>query len=165
MSRYLLERKPIQRKPITYLPFGSALSDEVADLRDQFQRMFGDIFTAPSFVTPIGWAPAIDMTENADELTLKAELPGVKKDDLRVLFDDGMLTIQGEKRAERREKDEKMQYHVYERNYGAFARSFTLPGPVDDKGIKAEFHGGVLTVHLPKTAEAKNGVKQIEVAG
>lgn len=165
MSRNLLERKQVQRKPMTYLPFGSALADEVSDLRDQFDRMFGDVFAMQPFVTPLGWAPAIDIGENTEELTVKAELPGVKKDDVRVTFDDGMLTIQGEKRAEKREKDEKKQYLVYERNYGSFARSFTLPSPIDEKGIKAEFHDGVLTVHLPKTVEAKIAAKPIEIEG
>jgi HSP20 family protein len=164
MTRNQLERKQVPRKPMTYLPLGSALADEVADLRDQFDRMFGDFFSVQPFVTPLGWAPAIDISEGAGELTVKAELPGVKKDDVRVTFDDGMLTIQGEKRAEKREKDEKKQYHVYERSYGAFARSFTLPSPVDEKEIKAEFHDGVLTVHLPKTVEAKTAAKPIEIS-
>lgn len=160
-----IERKQIPRKPITYLPFGGTLAEEVADLRDQFDRMFGSFFATPAFPMPLGWAPAIDITEGMDELTVKAELPGVKKEDLAVTFDDGMLTIKGEKREEKREKDEKKQYHVYERNYGAFARSFTLPSNIDDKQIKAKFHDGVLTVHLPKSAEAKAVGKPIEISG
>jgi len=160
-----LEGKQIQRKPITYLPFGSTLAEEVAELRDQFDRMFGNVFAMPSFAMPLGWAPAIDITESASELTMKAELPGVRKEDLTLNFADGMLTIRGEKREEKRDKDEKKQYHVYERSYGAFARSFTLPTAVDDKRIKAEFRDGVLTVHLPKTAEAKSNGKPIEITG
>ena len=165
MSRHQMERKQIQRKPISYLPFGGTLAEEVAELRDQFDRMFGNVFAMPSFPMPLGWAPVIDITEGTEELTVKAELPGVKKEDLSVTFDDGMLTIKGEKREEKREKDEKKQYHVYERSYGSFARSFTLPSAIDDKRIKAEFHDGVLTVRLPKSAEAKTNGKPIEITG
>lgn len=164
MSPNLLERKQVQRKPITYLPFGGTLADDVSELRDQFQRMFGNMFATPEFTMPLGWAPAIDVTESTEELTVKAELPGVRKEAVKLTFDDGMLTIQGEKREEKREKDEKKQYHVYERSFGAFSRSFTVPGAIDEKRIKAEFHGGVLTVHLPKTAEAKHNGKTIEIA-
>ena len=165
MPRNQLERKQLSRKPIAYLPFGGALADEVADLRDQFDRMFGNMFAMPAFPMPLGWAPAIDITEAVDELTVKAELPGVKKDDVTVSFEDGLLTIKGEKREEKREKDEKKQYHIYERSYGAFARSFTLPTTVDDKRIKADFHDGVLTVHLPKSTEPKSNGKPIEITG
>lgn len=163
MPRNQIERKQLQRMPITYLPFGGSLAEEVADLRDQFDRMFGNMFATPAFPMSLGWAPAIDITEGTEEITLKAELPGVKKEDLTVSFEEGMLTIKGEKREEKREKDEKKQYHVYERSYGAFARSFTLPRTIDDKQIKAKFHDGVLTVHLPKSAEAKTTGKPIEI--
>ena len=165
MSRNQIERKQVQRKPISYLPFGGTLAEEVAELRDQFDRMFGNVFAAPVFPLPLGWAPAIDISEGTDELTVKADLPGVEKEDVTVTFDDGMLTVKGEKREEKREKDDKKQYHVYERSYGAFARSFTLPSAIDDKRIKAEFHDGVLTVHLPKSAEAKASGKPIEITG
>jgi HSP20 family protein len=165
MTRNQVERKQIARKPISYLPFGGTLADEVAELRDQFDRMFGHVFATPAFPMPLGWAPAIDIAEGTDELTLKAELPGVKKEDLSLTFEDGMLTIRGEKREEKREKDEKKQYHVYERSYGAFSRSFSLPTAIDDRRIKAQFHDGVLTVHLPKSTEAKNTGKPIEITG
>jgi HSP20 family protein len=165
MQRNQLERRLVPRKLITYPPFGGTLADDVADLRDQFQRMFGNTFAPAAFSMPLGWSPAIEISEGKDELTIKAELAGVKKEDVRVTFDEGMLTIQGEKREEKREKDEKKQYHVYERSYGAFARSFTFPGAVDGKRIKAEFHDGVLTVHLPKTEEAKSIGRSIEITG
>ena len=163
MSPNQLERKQVSPKLITYRPLGGTLADDVADLRDQFQRMFGNVFTTPEFTMPLGWAPAIDVTEGTDELTVKAELPGVRKEAVKLTFDDGLLTIQGEKREEKREKDEKKQYHIYERSFGAFSRSFTVPGPIDEKRIKAEFHNGVLTVHLPKSTEAKHNGKAIEI--
>lgn len=165
MQRQQLERKQVPRRPISYFPLAGTLADEVADLRDQFDRMFGNMFAASPFATPLGWVPAIDIAEGAEELTLRAELPGVKKDDLSVTFDDGLLTITGEKREKKGEKDDKQQYHVYERSYGAFTRSFTLPKAVDDKRIKAEFHDGVLTIHLPKSADTKSSGKPIDITG
>lgn len=165
MQRNQLERKLVPRRPISYFPFAGGIADEVADLRDQFRRVFGEPFAPPTFVTSLAWMPAIDIVEGKDELMVKAELPGVKKDDVRVAFEDGMLTIEGEKHDEYREKDEKKHYHVYERSYGNFARSFTLPNFVDDKHIKAEFKDGVLTVHLPKAAETKHNGKPIEITG
>ena len=165
MPRNQIERKQMERRPITYSPFAGSLADDVSDLREQVQRMFGSFFATPPFPMSLGWAPAIDITEETDELTVKAELPGVKKEDVAVTFDDGLLTIKGEKREEKRQKDETKQYHIYERSYGAFARSFTLPSAVDDKRIEAEFRDGVLTVHLPKTAEAGTNGKPIEITG
>ena len=162
MPKNQLERKNLPHRPVTYFPFGTSRADEISDLRDQFRRTFGE-FPTTNFVTALGWAPAIDITEGTEEVTVKAELPGVKKQDVKVMYDDGMLTIQGEKREEK--KDETKQHHVYERNYGAFARSFTLPNTIDDTHIKAEFDEGVLTVHLPKSAEAKKSTKTIEIAG
>lgn len=160
-----LERKQGQRKPITYSPFASTIANDIADFREQFRRMLGDAFAVPTVTMPLGYAPAIDIAENLEEITLTAELPGLTKSDVQVTFEDGMLTLQGEKREEKRQKDETKQYHIYERSYGAFARSFTLPSAVDDKRIKAEFHDGVLTVHLPKSAEAKRNGKPIEITG
>jgi HSP20 family protein len=165
MPRNLLERKELQRRPLTYLPFGSTLPEDFAQLSDRFRRLFGESFVGPEFVTPLGWAPAIDIVEGANELTVKAELPGVNKNDVRVTFADGMLTIQGEKKEEKREKDETNQYHVYERSYGTFTRSFTLPNNIDEKHITAEFKDGVLTVHMPKGAEVKKNGKTIEITG
>jgi len=161
MPKHHLEPKNRSRRPVTYFPFDTSLADEISDLRDQFRHMLGE-FSAPNFVTPLGWAPAIDITEGNTEMTVKAELPGVNKDDLKVMYDDGMLTIQGEKHEE---KDETKQHHIYERTFGSFARSFTLPNTIDETHIKAEFDDGVLTVHLPKAAEAKKTTKTIEITG
>ncbi|HEY7234144.1 MAG TPA: Hsp20/alpha crystallin family protein [Gemmatimonadaceae bacterium] len=165
MPRTELERKQGQRMPITYSPLGSAFAEEIADFKDQFRRMLGDAFPVPTLTTPLGYNPAIDILENAEEITITAELPGLTKNDMRITFDDGMLTIQGEKREEKPLKDESKQYHVYERSYGSFTRTFALPRAVDDKHIKAEFHDGVLTVHLPKSADMKRNGKPIDIAG
>src|SRR5690242_12651026 len=98
MPRTELERKPSQRRLITYSPVGSAIADEIADFRDQFRRMLGDTLPVPTVTMPLGYAPAMDIAESAEEIKVTAELPGLTKGDVCVTFDDGLLTIQGEKR-------------------------------------------------------------------
>jgi HSP20 family protein len=100
-----------------------------------------------------GFVPAMDVTENDDHYTVTTELPGAKKEDVTVEFHDGMLTIRGEKRWEREEKDEKRR-HV-ERSFGTFSRSFSLPADADAEHIEARFEDGVLSVEIRKTEAAK----------
>src|SRR4029077_11323178 len=105
------------------------------------------------------WVPPVDIAEDEKEYTIKAELPGVNKEDVRVTVEGGVLTITGERKAEKEEKDKKC--HRIERNYGTFVRSFMLPeGTASDK-VSAEFEDGVLRVRLPKDESAKP--KSIEV--
>jgi HSP20 family protein len=105
--------------------------------------------------------PAIDVTEDADAYTLTAELPGMAESDIEVALTDDMLTIKGEKKEGKETKDK--NYYLSERNYGVFRRSFALPDGVDRDAIGAEFAKGVLTVKLPKAAEAKAEPKKIAV--
>jgi len=99
------------------------------------------------------WTPLVDITEDDKEYLIKAELPEVKKEDVKVTVENGTLTITGERKFEKEEKGKK--YHRIERAYGSFMRSFTLPeGAAGDK-VSADFKDGVLKVHLPKSAEAK----------
>jgi HSP20 family protein len=99
------------------------------------------------------WSPAIDISEDDKEYTIKAELPGVNKEDVRVTVEGGVLSVSGERRAEKEEKNKK--YHRIERSYGSFMRSFTLPeGAAGDK-VTADFKDGVLHIHLPKDEKAK----------
>ncbi|MBH0187604.1 MAG: Hsp20/alpha crystallin family protein, partial [Nitrospira sp.] len=93
------------------------------------------------------------------EYLIKAELPEVKKEDVKVSVEDGVLTLSGERRQEKEEKGKK--YHRVERSYGSFVRSFSLPESVDEGGVKAEYKDGVLNLHLPKTEKVKP--KSIEV--
>ncbi len=97
------------------------------------------------------WSPSVDIVENDDEFLIKAELPGVPKDDISVDVNNGVVTISGERKNEY--KDEKE--HRIERFYGRFSRSFSLPENVDETRIEAESKDGVLIVHLPKAEEAK----------
>src|SRR5881396_3849112 len=105
------------------------------------------------------WLPLVDITEDDKEYLIKAELPEVKKDDVKVTVESGVLTISGERKFEREEKGRK--YHRVERAYGNFVRSFTLPDDADANKVNAEFKDGVLKVHVTKNEAAKP--KQIEV--
>ncbi|HTT01318.1 MAG TPA: Hsp20/alpha crystallin family protein [Steroidobacteraceae bacterium] len=105
------------------------------------------------------WAPSADISETDREYLIRAELPAVKKEDVNVAVDGGMITIQGERKQQREEKNEK--FHRIESVYGSFARSFSLPDNIDSKSIKCESKEGVLTVHIPKTEAAKS--KRVEI--
>jgi HSP20 family protein len=105
------------------------------------------------------WAPAVDITEDDKEWLVKADLPEVKKENVKVTVEDGVLTITGERKLEKEEKNKK--YHRVERSYGNFLRSFTLPDAADGTKVSADFKDGVLKVHLPKIEKAKP--KAVEV--
>jgi len=102
------------------------------------------------------WAPAVDIQETAAEYLVKMDLPEVKKEDVKVEFEEGVLTVEGERRLEKEEKDKK--YHKIEREYGKFVRRFALPNEVDGAKVAAEFKEGVLNVHLPKSPTVKKSV-------
>ena len=105
------------------------------------------------------WTPAVDIAEHDDQFVVKAELPGVNKDDVKITLENNILTIHGEKKQEKETKKE--NYHRVERSYGSFQRSFTLPTTVKSNKIDASYKDGVLQISLPKAEEAKP--KQIEV--
>jgi HSP20 family protein len=105
------------------------------------------------------WVPSVDVSETNGEYQIKAEIPDVKKEDVKVTLEDGVLTIQGQRKQEKEDKGTK--YHRVERAYGSFVRSFTLPDLVDEQKVKAEFKDGVLNLQLPKSEKAKP--KAIEV--
>ncbi|MDH5624832.1 MAG: Hsp20/alpha crystallin family protein, partial [Nitrospira sp.] len=110
-------------------------------------------------LTVADWVPTVDISESEGGYLIKAELPEVKKEDVKVTVEDGVLTLSGERRQEKEEKGKK--YHRVERSYGSFVRSFSLPESVDESGVKAEYKDGVLSLHLPKTEKVKP--KSIEV--
>lgn len=109
----------------------------------------------------LGWTPATDIYEDEEGLTLRFELAGVDPKDVDLRFENGVLTIKGERRLEQEEKRE--NYHRVELSYGTFNRSFSLPPTVDTERIAAESKLGVLVVHLPKKAEAKPKSIQVKV--
>jgi HSP20 family protein len=105
------------------------------------------------------WSPLVDIVEDEKEYLIKAELPEMKREDIRVSVENNLLTLRGERKFEQEEKDKK--FHRVERAYGSFARSFSLPDEVDSAKVSAEFKDGVLKVHLPKSPNAKR--KSVEV--
>ena len=107
------------------------------------------------------WAPSADISETDKEYLIRAELPAVKKEDVQVTFDDGMITIKGERKQQKEDKNEK--YHRMESFYGSFERRFSLPENVNAEAIHCESKDGVLTVHIPKTETLKQKPKQITV--
>jgi HSP20 family protein len=109
--------------------------------------------------TRFEWSPSADISETDKEYLVRAELPAVKKEDVKVTVDNGMLTIEGERKQEKEEKTEK--FHRVESFHGSFSRSFSLPENVDAANIKCDSKDGVLTVHIPKKEAAKP--KPIEI--
>ena len=99
------------------------------------------------------WIPAVDVEEIGDKMVLRAELPGIKQENIDISFTDGVLTIRGERRFEK--EGSERTFHRIERSYGTFVRSFTLPRSVDPSGITASYTDGILTVEVPKREEAK----------
>jgi HSP20 family protein len=142
--------------------------DPFRELEDMSERL-NRVFTRPASRTSGGkeqmtvadWVPTVDISETDGEYLIKAELPEVKKEDVKVTVEDGVLTLQGERRQEKEEKGKR--YHRVERSYGSFVRSFTLPESVDESGVKAEYKDGVLHLHLPKTEKVKPKAIEVKV--
>jgi HSP20 family protein len=108
------------------------------------------------------WAPSVDIIEDDKEWLVKADLPEVKKEDVKVNVQNGVLTINGERKFEKEDKDKK--YRRIERSYGTFFRSFTLPEGADGSKVSAEFKDGLLKVHLPKNEKAKPQSIEVKVS-
>jgi HSP20 family protein len=125
-------------------------------------RVFDELLAERATPGTARWAPALDVTEDAGSWLLSVELPGARREDIQIEIHDDVLTIRGEKKSEREEKDEKR--HYVERFYGSFARSLRLPAQVDADRIKAGFKDGVLTVEIPKTEAQKPKVIDIKSA-
>jgi HSP20 family protein len=133
--------------------------DRLASLRDEVDRLFD--FSWPSRDSGLfsGWSPALDVFDDKDNLVVKAELPGLKKEEINLSLHDGVLTISGERKLESERKEG--ESFRSERYFGKFQRSVTLPTAVDSTKVNATYKDGVLTVELPKAEEAKP--KQIAV--
>ena len=137
---------------------------ELDDLQNRLSTMFG---RAPvkkeverqEALRVAEWAPLVDITEDAKEYLIKAELPDIKKEEVKINVQNDVLSISGERKYEKEEKDKK--FHRIERAYGSFLRSFTIPEDADPEKVSAEFENGLLRVHIPKTERSKP--KSIEV--
>jgi HSP20 family protein len=113
-------------------------------------------------MTVAEWLPLVDITEDDKQYLIKAELPEVPKDAVKVTVENGVLTLSGERKFEKEEKDRK--YHRIERAYGSFTRSFTVPDDADDSKVSAEFKDGVLTVRLTKNEKARPKSVEVKVS-
>jgi len=121
-------------------------------LHSEVNRMFRDFYD-DSEAKESYWMPSVDITEDDDKLTLSAELPGVKKEDVKISLNNSILTIEGEKKHAKEEKAEN-SYRT-ERYYGKFTRSFNLTSEIDEGKIKADHDSGILTITLPKSEKVK----------
>jgi HSP20 family protein len=133
---------------------------EFEDMSSRLSRFFG----RPMPADPDGfgvWSPAVDVEENDKEYLVKADLPEVNKADLKVGIEDGILTVEGERKQEREEKNRK--FHRVERLYGRFVRRLSVPSDVDETKVAAEFTNGVLNVHMPKSPASKPRSVDIKV--
>ena len=129
---------------------------EMEDFTDRLTQMLGDDLLPGTRREGVAWMPPVNVEEAQDELVLTAELPGMREDDIDIELENNVLTVRGEKQEMRHEEqDESRRYHVWERRYGSFQRSFTLPRSVKAEEISATFQDGVLYVHMPKVPEAQ----------
>lgn len=142
---------------------------ELEDFSNRLSTFFGpgqlqnrDDRDDNGWFTKAQWSPLVDISEDDEEYAIKAELPGVEKDQVKVTVENGVLLIAGERVSEHEEN--KRKYHRVERVYGSFLRSFSLPDDADGTKIRAEFKNGVLKVHLPKNKNAKPKSIEIKVS-
>ena len=141
------------------------------DMDDVFSRFFADTlrrwpaqgagYANEAQQSTREWAPLADVCENEQEYVIKAELPEVRKEDVSVTVQDGVLTLAGERKQEQREDSEKV--HRVERYYGSFARRFALPENADEQGISAESRDGVIVIHIPKQRVVEQQPRQIQI--
>jgi HSP20 family protein len=129
---------------------------DMVSIQDEMNKLFDDFLGRPLMRTEWSegvWNPSVDISETKDNVLIKAEMPGLNKEDVKISMQDNMLTLTGEKKQEKEEKE--TNYHRVERSYGAFSRSFSLPTSVKNDKIRATYKDGILSITLPKTEEVK----------
>ena len=129
---------------------------ELNSLQSEMNRLFDTVFEHPSRASGNvlrRWMPAMDLVESADHFVLRADLPGMSEEDVNLEFEDGTLTVSGERKSEHEEENE--GFHRVERSFGAFSRSLTLPQGVDADAVTASFDRGVLEIRIPKPEQRK----------
>ncbi|HEX4931581.1 MAG TPA: Hsp20/alpha crystallin family protein [Gemmatimonadaceae bacterium] len=137
---------------------------EMDEMQNRLRRFFNQGPASDLFATEtVGWVPPVEIVEKPDMLLVTAELPGMVRENIDVTFEDDVLTIRGEKTEEKKEEKEETKFHLFERFYGTFTRSFIVPRTIDPARITAEFKDGVLVVKLPKTEAAIAKGRKIEV--
>ena len=134
---------------------------ELEALRREMDRLWEGFFGERVFEPVEKWSPALDLAETKDNLVVTAELPGIDPKDISIDLSGDILTVRGEKKQEKEEKEE--NYHLIERRYGSFTRSIRLPVKIDEEKIKASYKNGVLKIVLPKSEEVKKKEIKIKV--
>lgn len=140
---------------------------ELEDVSSRLNRFFGQLPARiesdnSTLLLAADWMPSVDISETDAAYLIKGEIPGVKKEDVKVTFQDGMITIQGERKQETEEKNKK--FHRVECSYGSFMRSFRMPSDADENNIKAEFKDGMINVTLPKSTKEKPKAIEVQVS-
>jgi HSP20 family protein len=128
-------------------------SPALSQVERRMQQLFDEPFRLPFITEDMGWTPSVEVADTESSIDVTAELPGVSKEDVDVDLENNVLTIRGEKKQQKEEKEK--EHYLFERYYGSFQRSFSLPAPVDESSVKAEFRNGVLKIHLDKAALSK----------
>jgi HSP20 family protein len=140
---------------------------EFSTLQDRMNRLFRDSYNSEGgrdeSLTASSFAPAVDVYEDEHQVSLKIEVPGIDEKDIDVRIENNTLTVHGERKIEKEEKEE--NYRRVERQYGSFTRTFTLPTTVDSEKVQANYDKGVLKIALPKKAEAKPKQIKVNVGG
>jgi HSP20 family protein len=159
------KEKSMKSELVKSEPFGE-LEKEVRNFRNRLSSLFkhgngGDSWFREEDAKLAEWSPAVDVSEDDDEYLIKADLPEVEKDQVKVTVAEGQISIKGERKHEEEEK--KKKFHRIERSYGQYLRTFSIPADADASEIKAEFENGVLKVHLPKSEEKKLMEEEIEI--
>jgi HSP20 family protein len=135
---------------------------ELARLQEEMNRSLGDDRLQFRAGESVGWTPACDIYEDGEEIVVRAELAGVEPGDVELRFENGVLTLKGERKLEM--EDRRENYHRLELSYGTFTRAFSMPATIDSEKIRAESKQGVLHIHLPKKPEAKPKSIQVKVS-
>lgn len=139
---------------------------ELETMSDRLNRLFGRSSllndSERELLSNADWSPAVDVAETPEEFVLKAELPEVRKEDMKISVEGGVLRLSGERKQEKEDKTKR--YHRIERFHGTFMRSFGLPDVVDETKVSAEFKDGLLTVRLPKSAPKKPSAVDVKIS-
>lgn len=159
----LIKRNPAKEIELwnESFPIPHALERLQREMNRAFDGFFrGDLLDRNSYFSE-GWSPAVDISESSDSYTIYAELPGIKKEDVKIIMNGNLITLRGEKKNESEKKGN--MFSRIERSYGVFERSFTLPLTVKSDAVEARYNDGILTITLPKKEESKEKVIDVNV--
>jgi HSP20 family protein len=165
----MVEKTQVAKTELRHVPAYGETFNVFGDLHDEMNKLFDRFlhrdplahFGFPSRMKAFDWSPTVDVAERDDAYEITAELPGADDKDVHITLDGGVLTISGEKKAER--KQDTKDVHFTGRKYGSFQRSFALPDDADEQRINADFSKGVLKVTIGRSKQAKNGARQIAI--